>query len=51
LGGGEGSGSNQGREIEDGRSRERGAQKAFEEGVQDGGLGMMGENRVAVTII
>jgi hypothetical protein len=51
LRGAEGGGSNQGREIKNGRSRERGAQKAFEEGVQDGGLGMMGENRVAVTII
>jgi hypothetical protein len=33
LGGGEGGGSDQGIEIKDGRSRERGAKEAFEEGV------------------
>jgi hypothetical protein len=51
LGGGEGGGGNQGSEVGDGVSGKRGAKEAFEEGVQDGGFGMVGENRVAAVII
>jgi hypothetical protein len=51
LGWGEGGGGNPGSELGDGVSGKRGAKEAFEEGVQDGGFGMVGENRVAAVII